>query len=152
MRYLEIWRFELLFFRWPIEVLTRKMPEPSQHVDQLPPENQHLLPSSQSAIPVRMPLHGVIIRQPGNEVYGKFHNLEAVSRQVFCKKGVLKKITKFTGKHLYESLFFNKAAGIAYNFIKKETLVQLFSCEFCKFLRTPFFQNISGGCFCQGRI
>ena len=37
---------------------------------------------------------------------------------VFCKKGVLKNFTKFTGKHL--SLFFNEVAGVA------------------KFLRTPF--------------
>ena len=27
--------------------------------------------------------------------------------QVFCKKGVLKNIAKFTGKHLCQSLFFN---------------------------------------------
>ena len=30
-------------------------------------------------------------------------------------------------------------------FIRKETLAQLFSCG--KFLRTPFLQNTSGGCF-----
>ena len=50
-------------------------------------------------------------------------------------KGVLRKFTQFTGKHLGQSLFFNKVAGL--NF-----------CEFCeKFLRTPFLQNISD-CFC----
>ena len=52
-------------------------------------------------------------------------------REVFCKK-------TFTGKHLHESLFFNEVAGLrpeAINFIKKETLVQLFSCE-C-FYRIP---------------
>ena len=27
---------------------------------------------------------------------------------MFCKKGVLRKFTKFTGKHLCQSLFFNK--------------------------------------------
>ena len=32
---------------------------------------------------------------------------------------------------------------LAYNFIKKESLAQVFSCEFCKFLRTPFLQNTS---------
>ena len=31
----------------------------------------------------------------------------------------------------------------ACNFIKKETLAQVFSFEFCKFLRTPFLQNTS---------
>ena len=46
---------------------------------------------------------------------------------VFCKKGVLKNFAKFAGKHLCQSLFFNKVG----NFIKKETLAQVFSCEFC---------------------
>ena len=31
--------------------------------------------------------------------------------EVFCEKGVLRKFTKFTGKRLYQSLFFNKVAG-----------------------------------------
>ena len=30
----------------------------------------------------------------------------------FCKKGVLTNFAKFTGKHLWESLFFNKVAGL----------------------------------------
>ena len=32
--------------------------------------------------------------------------------EVFCKKGVLGNLTKFTGKHLWKSLFFNKVAGL----------------------------------------
>ena len=32
--------------------------------------------------------------------------------EVFCKKGVLRNFTKFTGKHLCQSLFFNKVAGL----------------------------------------
>ena len=31
---------------------------------------------------------------------------------VFCKKGVLRNFTKFTGKHLCQSLFFNKVLGL----------------------------------------
>ena len=31
----------------------------------------------------------------------------------------------------------------ACNFIKKETLAHMFSCEFYEFLRTPFLQNTS---------
>ena len=31
--------------------------------------------------------------------------------EVFCKKGVLRNFSKFTGKHLCLSLFFNKVAG-----------------------------------------
>ena len=34
--------------------------------------------------------------------------------EVFCKNGVLKNFAKFTGKILYQSLFFNKVAGAAY--------------------------------------
>ena len=42
----------------------------------------------------------------------KLRHLELYSRpEVFCKKGVLRNFTKFTGKHLYQSLFFNKVAG-----------------------------------------
>ena len=32
--------------------------------------------------------------------------------KVFCKKGVLRNFAKFTGKHLYQSLYFNKVAGL----------------------------------------
>ena len=53
-------------------------------------------------------------------------------RRFSVKKGVLRNFAKFTGKHLGLSLFFNKVAGAACNFIKKEALAQVFSCEFCK--------------------
>ena len=58
---------------------------------------------------------------------------------MFCEKGVLRKFAKFTGKHLCQSLFFDKIAGGACNFIKKETLAQMFSCEFCKISKNSFF-------------
>ena len=32
--------------------------------------------------------------------------------EVFYKKGVIKSFTKFTGKHLGQSLFFSKVAGL----------------------------------------
>ena len=32
--------------------------------------------------------------------------------EVFCKKGVLRNFVKLTGKHLCQSLFFNKVAGL----------------------------------------
>ena len=32
--------------------------------------------------------------------------------EVFCEKGVLRSFTKFTGKHLCQSLFFNKVADL----------------------------------------
>ena len=43
--------------------------------------------------------------------------------EVFRKKGVLRNFAKFRGKHLCQSLFFNKAAGLA------------------KFLRAPFLTS-----------
>ena len=46
--------------------------------------------------------------------------------EVFYKKGVLKYFTKFTGKHLCQSFFFKREPQ-ACNFIKKETLAQVFS-------------------------
>ena len=58
---------------------------------------------------------------------------------VFCRKGILRNFAKFTGKHLCQSLFFNKVAGAACNFIKKETLAQVFSCEFCEISKNTFF-------------
>ena len=32
--------------------------------------------------------------------------------KVLCKKGVLRNFKKFTGKHLYQSLLFNKVTGL----------------------------------------
>ena len=58
---------------------------------------------------------------------------------VFCEKGVLRDFANFTGKHLCQSLFFNKVAGLACNFIKKETLAQVFSCEFCETSKNTVF-------------
>ena len=55
------------------------------------------------------------------------------------RKDVLRNFTKFTGKHLFWSIFFNKVAGQACNFIKKDTLAQVFFVNFVKFLRTPNF-------------
>ena len=50
--------------------------------------------------------------------------------EVFCKKGVFKNFTKFTGKNLCQSFFFNKV-NFSIKFIKKESLAQVFFCEFC---------------------
>ena len=33
-------------------------------------------------------------------------------REVFCEKGVLRNLAKFTGKHQCQILFFNKVAGL----------------------------------------
>ena len=36
----------------------------------------------------------------------------SIQPEVFCEKGVLQNFAKFTGKHLRQSLFFNKVAGL----------------------------------------
>ena len=60
-------------------------------------------------------------------------------RGVFCKKGVLKNFAKFTGKHLCQSLFFNKVSGLRPETLLKERLSRrCFPMNFAKFLRTPF--------------
>ena len=46
--------------------------------------------------------------------------------EVFYKKGVLWNFTKFTGKHLYQNLFF-------------KSLAQMFSCEFWEISKKTFF-------------
>ena len=68
------------------------------------------------------------------------------------KKGVHRNFTKFTGKHLCQSLFFNKVAGLrpkTCSFIKKETLAQVFSCEFCEISKNTFLTEhlwMTGSC------
>ena len=56
------------------------------------------------------------------------------------RKGDFRNFTKFTGKHLCHSLFFDKVAGRpACNFIKKRLWHRCFPMNFVEFLRTPFF-------------
>ena len=38
--------------------------------------------------------------------------IRSIRQEVFCKKGVLWNFAKFTGKHMWQSLFFNKNAGL----------------------------------------
>ena len=52
-------------------------------------------------------------------------------QEVFCKKGVLKNFSNFTGKHLK-----------VYNFIKKRLQHRCCRVKFMKFLRTPILKNI----------
>ena len=60
-------------------------------------------------------------------------NIRSSHPEVFCKKGVLKNLTKFKGKHLCQRLFFNKVATL----LKKRLWHRCFPVNFVKFLRTP---------------
>ena len=67
------------------------------------------------------------------------------------KKGVLRNLTKFTGKNLCQSLFLNKVTARPATLSKKRLWYRCFPVNFVKFLRTPFLQNTCGGCFCVVR-
>ena len=60
------------------------------------------------------------------------------------RKCVLRNFAKFTGKHLCQSLFFNKVVGLPATLLKKRLWHRCFPVNFVKFLRTPFLQNTSG--------
>ena len=61
------------------------------------------------------------------------------------KKDVPRNFTKFTGKHLCQSLFFNKVAGLSpATLLEKRLWHRCFPVNFAKSLRTPFLQNTSG--------
>ena len=67
---------------------------------------------------------------------------------LYEKKSVLGNSTKFTGKHLYQSLFFNKVAGLRpATLLKKRLWHRCFPLNFGKFSRAPFYRTHSGGCF-----
>ena len=59
----------------------------------------------------------------------------------FFRKNVLRNFAKFTEKHLFQSLFFNKVAGLEPATFKKETLAQVFFCEFCEISKSTFFKE-----------
>ena len=65
-------------------------------------------------------------------------------RRSSVKKNVLRNIAKFTRKHLCQSLFFHKVAGlIPANLLKKRLWHRCFPENFAEFLRIPFLQNTS---------
>ena len=66
------------------------------------------------------------------------------------KKDVLKYFGKFTGKHLCQSPFFNKAVGHRLpTLLKKRLKHRCFPVNFVKFLRAPFYRTPPGECFSQ---
>ena len=60
---------------------------------------------------------------------------EAASRRCSVKKDVLRNFSKFKGKHLYQSHFLNKVAGL-----KKRLCHRCFPVNFGKFPRPPLLQ------------
>ena len=70
---------------------------------------------------------------------GQREKIRSSRPKVFCKKCVLRIFTKFTGKHLCQSLFLIKLRPQACSFIKKRLWHSYFPVNFMKFLRTPFY-------------
>ena len=67
------------------------------------------------------------------------HRYRSSRPEVFCEKDFLRNFTKFTGKHLCQSLFFNKVADRPATLLKKRLWHRCFPVNFLKFLRTPFY-------------
>ena len=86
---------------------------------------------------------------PFHSLFGRPYDVFRSSHpEVFCKKGVLRNFANFAGKHLCQSLFFNKIEDLnPATLLKKSLWHRCFPVNFAKFLRTSFLQNTSGGCF-----
>ena len=71
-------------------------------------------------------------RIPGKSNNNNIFVYICIRLKVFCKKFALKNFAKFAGKHLCQSLFFNKVTGLRH---------RCFPVNFAKFLRANFLQN-----------
>ena len=94
--------------------------------------------------------HGIILYQKEKEnnvfqVRTMSKDAEAVVQGCSVKKlflEILQSFAKFFGKDLYESLFFNKVAGLrSTTLFKKKLWHRCFPANFLKFLRTPFLKE-----------
>ena len=68
--------------------------------------------------------------------------------EVFYKRSVLKNLAEFMAKQLCQSTFLIKlqASGLRL-IIKKETLAQVFSREFCEIFKNTFYRTPPDDCF-----
>ena len=70
----------------------------------------------------------------------KHWGLRSSRPEVFCKKVVLRNFTKWKGKHVCQSLFFNKVAGLRpANLLKKRLWHRCFPVKFCEIFKNTFF-------------
>ena len=60
---------------------------------------------------------------------------------MFCKKGALKNLANLTVKHLCQSLFFHRLAGLT-----RFPQAQVFSWEICKYFKNTFFYRTPKEC------
>ena len=68
-------------------------------------------------------------------------NMQQIYRKTFMPKCDFNKVAK-KQKHLWRSLF-NKVSGVKpTTLLKKETLAQMFSCEFCEISKNTFTEHL----------
>ena len=79
-------------------------------------------------------------------ILSKLYALIVVKKQppeAFFKKAVLKNFAIFTGKHLCQSLFLNKVAGLRpVTLLKRVTNTGVFPVNIAKFLRDYFTEHL----------
>ena len=90
-------------------------------------------------------------RAKNNEQRAKSNEQRAINNKqrptskkfhLFFRKGVLRYFANFTWKHLYQSLFFNKVAGLGpATVLKKRLWHKCFPENFAIFIRTAFLQS-----------
>ena len=86
----------------------------------------------QSYSRIRLPLSAINHMQIKSLIRNRTITNRSSHQRCSVRKGVLRNSTK--GKHLCQSLL-----QATCNFIKNETLAQVFSCEFCEISKNTFF-------------
>ena len=76
------------------------------------------------------------ISYEGSEAEAVTRSIRSSRQELFCKKNVPRNFTKFTGKHLYQCLFFNKVVHLRSATLLN--LAQVFSCEFYEISKNTF--------------
>ena len=85
------------------------------------------------------------VRQDSKYTSESFGQYRRNHQRCSVERGVLGNFATFTGKHLCQSLFFNKVGGLRPAALSKKTLWHTcFPVNFEKFQRTPFLQKSSG--------
>ena len=106
-----------------------------------------------SLFPISLPLGRFQTFTLQNVIDGFKHYILLIFRsshwRCSVRKGVIRNFSKFTGKQLYQSLYFQKVAGLRpATLIKWRLWPRCFPVNFEKFLRTPVLQNTCG----RGRL
>ena len=92
--------------------------------------------------------------------YVRVYDLKSNRRYIFFLKSTEAVAQRCSVKNLFIEIFQNsyqntcvrvsffiKLQASMCNFIKKETLAQVFPCEFCKIFKNTYFYRTRGGCF-----